>query len=209
MKGYATFTIGRLIELILVVVVIAVILFMVAPQAWGWMKTNVFNPITGQGIPLGSHEASTLEAAIKCSYLRCSDGCGKDSVKNIDIGTKNCDTDYCAPFQQGGKVCGSNAQSHPIPVTLFEDQTLDKAKINKGNLGTCITTSDGCTPANIDGYVTIDKAGTTDKAWEEVKCSIYGFIQITGYSRILINAGKYNVWTNNNKATGVCLANPS
>ena len=212
MKGdLPTGHIVQLIELVLVVVVIGVILFMTVPQVSAWITRNVLNPLSGQGISLGSTESATLEDAIKCAYYRCTEGCGSADVKNIALGSKNCDDNYCKPFMQGGngKVCGSNAQAHPVVVTLLDNEFIDKSKIQKGNLGFCMIikdSSNGCNPATGKGWIYVDKSGTTDKAWEEEKCTVVPIIgEITGYSRIVINAGIYNVWTNDAGGTGVCL----
>ena len=209
MKGIAIPYVVKLIELILVVVVIGVVLFLTVPSVSGWIKSYVLNPLSGQGVPLGTEEAVTLEVAVKCSYYRCFDGCGNDRVKNIDIGTKNCDKDYCVPFQQNGRVCGDNARNNPIKAILLKDQTLDKSKIKreKENLGFCIITSNGCSPQKGNGWIYIEKDATTEKAWEEDKCVTIPIIgEVTGYSRIVINAGRYDVWTNDAYGTGVCLS---
>jgi hypothetical protein len=144
---------------------------------------------------------------VKCAYYRCTAGCESPTVKNIDdIGTKRCYEDYCKNYQDAnGKVCGSNAQSHPIVVTLLNNQFIDKGKIKKDDFGFCMITVDGCNPANGKGWIYIDKGGTTEKAWEEEKCTIVPIIgEISGYSRMVINAGIYNVWTNDAGGTGVC-----
>jgi len=207
MKGYITLSLGRIIEMVLVIVVIALILFVTAPQVSGWINQYIFNPLTGKGVPLGTPEAVTLEAAIKCSYLRCFDGCGKGSVQSIDIGTKNCDADFCVPYKDAnGKVCGDNSKSHPVVVTLLQSQALDKSKIKKGGLGDCITTADSCDAWKINGWVTVEKGATTEKQWEEQNCrKIFG-VGISGYSKILIKQNKYNVWTTSDYGTAVCIA---
>ena len=204
----------QLIEMILVIAVVAIILFMTVPQVSGWIKNNVFNPLTGAGIPLGTEEATLMENAIRCSYARCVYGCGSGTVKSIDIGaTKNCNTDYCVPFQQNGKVCGQNAMNHPIPAVLLTSQTLDKSKV-KTETNSCMKISDGCYGYTISGatgekgWIYVQKDATTDKAWEEEKCNtIIPYVyEITGYGRILIDANKYNIWTDDQGGTVVCIS---
>lgn len=214
MHGIAIEELFKLIEMILVIVVIGIILFMTVPQVSDWIKNNVFNPLTGAGIPLGSEEAALLEQAVQCSYARCVDGCGTPATKNIDVGQiNNCDTTYCVPFQQNGKVCGQNAASHPIPTVLLDSQVLDKSKTTT-TTPSCMMTSDGCYGYTVSGvtgekgWVFIQKSATTDKAWEEETCNTiipYAYT-ITGYSKILIDAGRYNVWTDDQGGTMVCTS---
>jgi len=202
----------KLIEMVLVLVIIGIVLFMTVPQVSAWIKNTVFNPLTGQGIPIGTEEATILEEAISCSYARCAYGCGSQQVKAISIGEINeCQKNYCDDMKLSGKVCGQNAAKNPVKVTVLTSQALDKSKTTTEKTS-CMVTSDGCYGYTINGvtgekgWIFIQKGATTDKAWEEEKCNtiVPYLYQISGYSKILIDAGNYNVWTDDQGGTVVC-----
>jgi hypothetical protein len=199
MKGEIPHYVTRMIEMILVVVLLAVVLFTQIPQAVAWLQKNIFGTLSGEVIPTGTEEATSLEAAIKCSYLRCSDGCGKESVKGISIGsTKNCDTDFCQSYQKDGKVCGDNAKANPVKVTLANNQVITREKLkstNTDDLGACLVKSDSCNaqlPAI--GWVNIQKGAMVEKEWETTYCR-YANRDYSGYDKVVVIAGKYEVWT--------------
>jgi len=200
MKGEIPHYVVRMIEVILVVVLLAVVLFTQIPQAVAWLQKTVFGTLSGEGIPVGTEEATSLEAAIRCSYLRCSDGCGKASV-DFSIGsTKNCDTDFCEPYQKDGKVCGDNAKANPVKITLANNQVIIKEKLKTsttGDLGACMTKSDKCNAQfAVKGWVNIQKDSIVEKAWEGTSCQIPGSHGASeGYDKVVVNAGKYEVWS--------------
>jgi len=180
---------------IVAIVIFSVMLFSI-PGMTDWAKNIIFG-LSGEGgvIQAGTEEASALHAAIKCSYFRCMDGCGKESVKNIPIGSKNCDTNYCVPYQKDGKVCGDDAKANPVKVTIPNNQVIIKEKLKVGDLGGCVIKSDSCnTQFAMKGWVNIQKDAIVEKQWEVTTCP-YIRTQVQGYNKVVVNAGRYEVWT--------------
>jgi hypothetical protein len=198
MKG-AILTTRQIIELIFVVVLVGAFLFIGIEKVWALIQKAVLGPLSGEVIPTGTEEATSLEAAIKCSYLRCLDGCGKESIKNLQISsTKNCDTDYCVPYQKDGKVCGDDAKTNPVKVTLANNQVISREKLKTaatGDLGACMVKSDSCNAQfAMKGWVNIQKEVIVEKQWEKTNCP-YIRTQVEGFDKVVVSAEKYEVWT--------------
>ena len=66
----------------------------------------------------------TFLAAVKCSYLRCAEGCGSSDLASTDKihtkdGEKDCKTDFCLPYADSeNKVCDALAKDHPVYMDI-------------------------------------------------------------------------------------------
>jgi hypothetical protein len=145
---------------------------------------------------------SYLEAAIVCSYYRCTEGCDSKQVKKIDMDFSgrgfNC-TDFCKQGKNSeGKICDDNAMKNPISVTIG-----GKEDVSKQNLGfaVCITEQEKIDGAPAPDFVNIDKRGIDQSSKEQDYCRVEEH-PIPGMKKVSIKGGTYYIWTHSRTFVG-------
>jgi len=203
----ATYPVGAIVALVLVVAFIAI-------MALIFLKFSNTNPLSdllslfNAGNTPNAPDAITLEAAIQCSFYRCTEGCASDNVKKLKNPTGGvpfdcssfCQEDWTDTKKPDGKVCDDNAKAHPVTADVLQT-TYNGEKLSLSNIGfsPCIgeSTSCGSPEKGRPKFIYIETNSVAPNT-ETKKGCMYS----SGFQSLVVIPGSYKVWTTSRSFLG-------
>ncbi len=218
-----TLPINTVIMLVLGVILLVAIAGGGIPMIRAGME-DVLKWMRGEGVgPIGS--SANLIDAIKCSYLRCSEGCDEATTAyyyNFDC-SKYCDAKWTDDGTINGKICGDRAKIHPIIVGIDKRGPISISDLDfiGGCPGAecCIVVDEKLrkTPsALLSNKLTVQDIAI-DNVVEGKKCGYGGDIvkkctderaTNCGAREVELKANSYYIWTDKFAVTKVWTKNP-
>lgn len=192
-KGIATKTLFELGMFVLAFIVIAAF----ATPTIQVSAENILRWLSGKGGDAGEVIPNELEDAIKCSYLRCKEGCYEASrayYENFNC-SKYCEADWTDNGTVYGKICGDRAKIYPVKVDqVNEPTTISKSALEFAN---CLMSENDYTHAEGGDLVLVlvDKDDVRDETGGTLCRGLHAYG--TSYAKLVVKAtpNYYYIWS--------------
>jgi hypothetical protein len=173
--------------------------------ATGWIQplvASAANLLFGQG---GVGYETPLESAMKCSVIRCFNGCDSLEAEALSWGDSyNCKEDFCdnklSSFMEGAekRICGWNSAQYAVEVDVKQREDYEKSSL-AGGVFDCVFTTD--VGAAGQGFKQVFSFAVFEKNAVQVGTT-EGCAGADGLKEFTVQPNHLNIWTEMTDSNG-------